>query len=376
MSRWIVFAGITAMIVTGYFATYYDRGVGPLRAIKFIPAELQAQVYAALKANGADWVRVDMDGQKAILSGTAPSELDRDDVLEIVKHAAGAGGPLWGGITKVDGAAIKVAPPQRPYQWSAKLGDNKRVSLRGSVPSRRFKLELAAEARKLFPLGVEDQTSVASGQPTGDWYGTALMGLQQLQKLDTGELHFEDGRITIFGQSSDSKVSDLVAKAFDGVKRPYEGRAELSKPDTSTPATDAADNPEPEIVPSTVQRLPAADCQRLIDKAMQSNVIHFAPGSTDISASDKKIVEAMAQTALTCPELKLKISGHTDNSQQEASATDLSRQRAFAASALLKQKGIGDDRLVIVGAGATQPDPTSDPGNPGANRRVEFSVIP
>ncbi|MEQ1756002.1 MAG: OmpA family protein [Micropepsaceae bacterium] len=376
MSRWIVFAGITAMLVTGYFATFYDRGVGPLRAVKFIPGELQVKVEAALKSNDAGWAHVEIDGQKAILTGTAPSELDRDDVLEIARHAAGSGGTLWGGITKVDGESIKIAAAKHPYQWSAKLGENKQISLRGNVPSRRFKLQLVNEARKLFPLGVEDQTSVASGQPTGDWFGTALLGLQQLKKLEIGEVQFEEGRISIFGQSADDGIKEEIIKAMDGVKRPYEGRSDLSKPDLSTPATDDAENVEPAIVPSTVQRLPAADCQRLIDRAMQSNILHFAPGSTEITPGDKKIVETITQTALTCPELKLKVSGHTDDTPEEASATDLSRLRARAVSELLIKKGIVEDRLFIVGVGTTQPDPNSGPGNPGANRRVEFSVIP
>ena len=48
MSRLIVFAGITALIVTGYFAIFFERGEGPLRSVRFVPAALQKQAEAAL----------------------------------------------------------------------------------------------------------------------------------------------------------------------------------------------------------------------------------------------------------------------------------------------------------------------------------------
>ena len=34
-----------------------------------------------------NWARVEMDGQRAILSGMAPSELDRDDAMEAARRA-------------------------------------------------------------------------------------------------------------------------------------------------------------------------------------------------------------------------------------------------------------------------------------------------
>ena len=71
MSRWIVFAGITAMLVTGYFATFDVRGQGFLRSVKHVPAELQTKVETSLRAGGMNWARVEMDGQRAILSGLA-----------------------------------------------------------------------------------------------------------------------------------------------------------------------------------------------------------------------------------------------------------------------------------------------------------------
>lgn len=377
MSRWIVFAGITAMLVTGYFATFYDRGQGPLRAVKFMPAELKAKVEAALKANDAKWAHVEMDGQKAILSGTAPSELDRDDAIEVARRAAGQGGAVWGGITKVDGEAIKLEPPQTPYRWSALRGSNGSVSLRGHVPSRRFKLQILAEARKLFPGGVDDRMDVASGQPTGDWVGTAVHGLHFLTMLSSGEVQLEDARLAIVGQPADDKARLDIDSGFGAVKRPFEAVINLSNDSATTDTpVDHANDEAPPVPADTVQSLPAADCQKLIDKALRDNVIRFAAKSSDVDAAGTRKTEQLAQTAVTCPDLKLKVTGHADSTTETDIATDISRKRAFATAKLLTAKGVEPDRLVVVGVGATQPDPDAALTDAAANRRVEFSVIP
>jgi len=377
MSRWIVFAGITAMLVTGYFATFYDRGQGPLRAVKFIPADLKVKVVSALKAHGGEWAHVEMNGQKAILTGTAPSELDRDDTVEVARHAAGPGGPVWGGITKVDGDAIKIAPSQKPYRWSAQRGDNRRVSLRGYVPSRQFRLQLVTEARKMFPGGVIDQMSVASGQPTGDWVGTALHGLHYLTMLSAGEVQLEDARLSLLGQAADDKARLAIDTGFASVKRPFEGVVNLSAAsNTADTPVDHANDEAPAVEAQSVQRLPAADCQALIDKALRDNVIRFGAKSAIVDAAGARKADLLAQTALTCADLKLKVTGHADSVTETDVATELSRKRAFSTAKLLTGKGVESDRLVVVGVGATQPDPDAALTDAAANRRVEFSVIP
>lgn len=376
MSRWIIFTGITAMLVTGYFATFSSRGEGFLRSVKFMPSTLQVRVQSVLESSGATWAEVEMDGQRAVLSGMAPSELDRDDAIETAKRAAGPGGALWGGITKVDGDRIKVASPQKPFNWQAKSGEKRRVSLRGFVPSQKFKRLVAAEAKKLFPLGIEDHTKVASGHPTGDWLNTAILGLQQLQALDDGEVIFEDGRITVLGLARTAYVKEKIETALRGVKRPFEAHTEVSLIDgQNTAAPEDPSIVEPEAT-SIVQRLPAADCQKLVDQAMRSNVIYFDPGSSTIGASGLKAIDGLAQTALQCPNLKLKISGHSDGSELEADATDLSRKRSHSALKALGLKGISAERLVAIGVGASQPDPDAAVDELSRNRRVEFSVIP
>lgn len=376
MSRWIMFAGITAMLVTGYFATFGSEGRGPFRSVQHVPQTLELQVSAALKSRGLDWVGVKVDGQRAILNGTAPSELDREDAIETARRSAGRGGALWGGITSVDGSRIAVSPPRKPYRWVAVRGAGLSVRISGAVPSEAFKREIARQARKLFPKGVEDNSRVASGYPTGDWMGSVITGLGQLSRLQAGELQFNDGDMVLFGQVADDGEKNAVETEIAKVRRPLTASAQLTINDRSTPplpATLEQPGSAPEPSPAAEAAGSPADCPKLVDAAMRNNVIRFAPGSAAVDAAGKVLIATMARTASQCPDLKLNITGHADGSPSEADAGDISRRRAFAVATLLWEAGIARDRLSPMGAGAAQPAMT---GDPDANRRVEFSVVP
>src|SRR5262245_38043208 len=227
MARWIVLAGLTALLVTGYFATMFEGGQSYWRSVAAMPLDLQKKAEAALARASANWAEVKIDGQVATVSGVAPTEADRDDIKQYVRAAAGPGGPWWGGITQVrDG--MTIAAGKAPYTWTAVLGDDRRISLSGFVPGQRYHRSIRAEANKLFPTGVDDQMKVASGNPTGAWDETAIWALRQLSQLQSGDARFIDKAITIRGQARDAETQKAIYEAAKKVQRPYEGFAEVS----------------------------------------------------------------------------------------------------------------------------------------------------
>ena len=377
MARWIVFAGIAALLVTGYFATFYERGGPWWRSVRFVPAELQKAAEAALARNGAGtWANVSIEGQTAALGGTAPTEADREDAKSIVRGSAGRGGTWWGGITQVRDETT-LAPPKKPYVWSALRGADRRISLMGFVPGRRFQQQIRAEAQKLFPTGVDDQTTIAAGHPTGDWPGTAIWALRQLSVLQSGDARFADAVITLRGQAPNAKVQAEVFVAAKSPPRPYQGVAEITLSDSAV-LPDAPDETVPlPAVTAPVQRLAAADCQNLIDRAMADNTIEFAAGSATIQASSHAVLDRMAHTAIDCGTLRFRITGHTDGGAVERGLARLSQDRAEAVANYLTNKGIARERLFTVGAGSSQPaaDASTSEGQ-ARNRRIEITVLP
>lgn len=376
MARWIFFAGLTALLVTGYFATIYDRG-GPLwRSVRVVPGELQKAAAAALARNGAgDWANVSVEGQIATLAGMAPTEADREDAKMYVRSSAGRGGTWWGGITQVLDRTT-LAPAHKPYEWSAIRGADRRISLMGFVPGRRFQRLIRAEAQKLFPTGVDDQTTIAAGHPTGDWPGTAIWALRQLSLLQSGDARFADAVITIRGQAPNAKIQSEVFIAAKTPPRPYQGVAEITLANSAV-LPDAPDETTPlPAVTAPVQRLAAADCQKLIDRAMSDNTIEFAAGSATILVTSHAVLDRMAHTAIDCGTLRFRVTGHTDGTAIEAGLTRLSQDRAQAVANYLSNKGVARERMFTVGAGSSQPvaDASTSEGQ-ARNRRIEITVL-
>jgi outer membrane protein OmpA-like peptidoglycan-associated protein len=377
MARWIVFAGITALLVNGYFATLYERGRSFWRSAQVIPAELQVAAAGALKRSGAgEWATVRVEGQVATLGGIAPTEADREDAKLTVKTAAGAGGTWWGGITLVRDETT-LAPLKKPYQWSARRGADRRIMLTGYVPGRRFQMQIRAEAQKLFPTGVDDQTTIAGGQPTGYWSETAIWALNQLAVLQSGDAHFVDSVISLRGQAPNAKVQAAVFDAAKSPPKPYQAIADITLSNSAV-LPDAPD--ETAVFPATlspVQRLAAADCQKLIDQAMTNNTIEFPAGSAGIEAGHHAVLDRMAQTASDCGTLRFRITGHSDGIGIEAEKPRLSQDRAEAAAKYLTGKGVARERMFTVGAGSSQPAAdAATPEGQARNRRIEITVLP
>lgn len=86
-----------------------------------------------------------------------------------------------------------------------------------------------------------------------------------------------------------------------------------------------------------------------------------------------KLERMMAQN----PNLKVEISGHTDNIGSKAYNQLLSRRRAEAVKDFLTRKGIDTRRITVVGYGETRPLASNDDDDEGRelNRRVEFKVL-
>lgn len=378
MTRWIIFAGLTALIVTGYFATFYAHGKSFWRSVQTVPAELQKKAEETIAKSGAQgWAHVRVDGQVAYLTGQAPTEADRDDLKLAVRQAAGAGGAWWGGITQVrDGTTL--VPPRRPYFWMARRGENGRVSLMGYVPGQRYYREIKAAAKNLFPTGVDDQMEIAGGHPTGPWAETAIAGLKQLTTLISGEVKFEDRTLTIKGEARDSAVQRATYEWAKAIARPYQGGAEVSLADAVALPDVTQDTPqvaEP-IVAAPVQRLAAADCQKLIDQAKSANTVAFDQTKASIKSGQKKL-DKIAALAVDCGTVRFKVTGHTDGSSLEGAIEYLSQDRALAVSSYLQSKGLARDRIVTAGVGSSKPLGDLDsPEGQAINRRAEVTIVP
>lgn len=215
-----ILAGTALFLLLGYGGIHSQW---PARAglegmgVEAAEQALREAALASLSEAGIDWAKVTMNGQKAVLSGTAPDAEAAERAAAVVRTSVWAGGYVGGGITSVDISRVRfetmldAAPPvAAPFTWSARLVDGEGVTLVGFVPDDRVRLALVAEAESLFGEPVEDLMQVARGAPEGDWTRAASLALAALSHLETGAVEAEDNEFTLSGLAADETTAAMA----------------------------------------------------------------------------------------------------------------------------------------------------------------------
>ncbi|NHK26839.1 BON domain-containing protein [Parvularcula flava] len=215
-----ILAGTALFLLLGYGGIHSQW---PARAglenmgVEAAEQALREAALASLTEAGVGWANVTMNGQKAVLSGTAPDAEAAEAAATLVRTSVWAGGYVGGGITSVDISRVRfetmldAAPPvAAPFTWSASLADGEGVTLVGFVPDDRVRLALVAEAESLFEGPVEDLMQVARGAPEGDWTRAASLSLAALSHLETGQVEAHDAEFTLSGLAVDVATADLA----------------------------------------------------------------------------------------------------------------------------------------------------------------------
>jgi OmpA-OmpF porin, OOP family len=103
--------------------------------------------------------------------------------------------------------------------------------------------------------------------------------------------------------------------------------------------------------------------------------LSFDTGSAQLRPEAQAQLNDLSTVLKRCPNVRVKIVGHTDNVGNAADNLRLSRNRANTVVSRLKSKGISADRLVAEGVG--DQDPIADNSTPegrAKNRRVTLLV--
>lgn len=105
--------------------------------------------------------------------------------------------------------------------------------------------------------------------------------------------------------------------------------------------------------------------------------IHFETGSDVVMPESAPVLRQVAAYMEKHADVKLKITGHTDNVGTAASNLDLSKRRAASvAKVLAEQFGVAADRFTTDGRGDTQAvKSNAKPEGRAMNRRVEFAKV-
>lgn len=331
-----------------------------------LPQALEARVATALMAAGYSGLSIDMDGQRAVLSGVLESEGDIAAARAAALSAAGPGGAWAGGVTGVDVSDVSVGTIERPFSWSARR-DGGRVILEGAAPSEAVRVELVAAAERAFANAqIVNQMRVAGGAPSPAFAEMAARALRHLPALAAGEARIVDEQLVIIGDGDPDAV-EALQRAFADPPAPFRARLAVT--------VDGLDLENPELQGLNLASGNAETCARAFERLMERNVINFAPGSAAIDPSSRQILDALATVALRCDRFSIEVAGHTDNQGARELNMDLSRRRADAVAAYLADQGVARARLSARGYGPDRPRASNaNPAGQAANRRIEFNV--
>jgi OmpA-OmpF porin, OOP family len=353
--------GIGGALLTALFAMMLLPG---LTMVDY-QRQLEARANAALKVEGMGWARVVMDGQRATLSGAAPTDDAQKRAAAIVLTSSGAGGDYAGGVTRVINSSI-VGSAVSPYTWSIRRTANG-VQLAGHVPNEAARARLRQSARQLFSVDAEDIMRTAPGEPGGEWARVAELGIDAVAKLRRGEARLVNQRLLIIGEGTQDAVAQIRARASMGPAPGYELRADVS--------VEGQGLAIPELKGVDLTNATPEACTQAFGRLMDAKVINFALNQDTIEARSYPLLDNLVSVAVRCDTARIEVSGHTDATGDAGANLELSQRRANAVRRYLIDRGVLDSRIVAQGFGAARPIASNAAADGQArNRRIEFRV--
>lgn len=120
----------------------------------------------------------------------------------------------------------------------------------------------------------------------------------------------------------------------------------------------------------------ARSCDQDIAAAISSRQVSYQPGTYDLTPESQVLIGDVYKVVAACPvQVRLTVSGYTDNLGDGMVNQTISQARAQAAADALIQRGLAPGRVTVRGFGGALPvaDNTTTKGR-AKNRRVVFTV--
>lgn len=285
-------------------------------------------------------------------------------ILSVVPFAL-VGGGMLGGISQSMGndgdpafhfgVGVKV-PVHRTVGIRLDLRDTLTQKRDGNPgdPTNSFEVLLGATFtfERPCPEPPPHRPPPPSPVPVSEKWGDGLHAAAEPQPITTecpeGSVKGNDGCV-------------LVDADHDGVPLPADQCPDA--PETRNGFED--DDGCPDVLPEAVQEFTGA-----------IPGISFKQGKSEVTPASYPALDKAAEVLGKYPDIVMEISGHTSSEGKAEVNQKLSEERASAVANYLESKGIPRERLVVRGAGSSEPiaDNATRDGRE-KNRRIEFRVL-
>jgi OOP family OmpA-OmpF porin len=253
----------------------------------------------------------------------------------------------------------KETATQGPAEFTATLGEDGKVELRGRLTDEMQRSAVDAFARSAFAgSDVLTATRVDETLPDG-WPVRVLAGLKALAEVDHGKLLVRADLVEVTGVTGSTaargKITQILSEDL--------GQGETFKVNVRY---DEALDP--------IASLPTPEeCVADVNAVIARTKITFTPSSAEIATTARPVLDELAGILANCPPIQMEIGGHTDSQGSEGGNQSLSQARAEAVLLALQGRRVDVSGMTAVGYGEATPiaDNGSEEGRE-ANRRIEF----
>jgi OOP family OmpA-OmpF porin len=326
-----------------------------------IEADLERRAQASLQAAGFTDVEVEADGATINVSGSITSEQTEEAAFQAVTFLAGVRrveGQLWpvfsGELDEivVTGDAIKI-------EW-----DGSGIIIEGTIASEDRRTFITETLSGTFATVDTSSLSVLEGlvEEPG-WLGSSLgllIGLQD--ELPIGKLIVDpNGELLVVAGEVEGKDlrNELNAKIVE---------AGLQLGFDVNPAIRVL------VVGPTEEEI--EELQVDLDALIEGKVVEFETKSFELTPTGIALLDEILVALRKAPEVRIRITGHTDSRGSAEENQQLSEDRADVVLVYLVKSGQSRDRFEVIGYGEDNPADTNDtPQGRAHNRRIEFIAL-
>lgn len=255
------------------------------------------------------------------------------------------------------GTEAQAAP-----DFTALLGPDGNVQLRGRIPDERMRSAVESFARARFGIDAVYGAMRLDGDLPEGWPLRVLAAVEALGQLNSGSVLVRADLIRVEGVSGSQNASDKIARGLSAaVGGDEEFQIAVRYDEKLDPL---AGLPTPE------------ECLADLNTILKASKINFEPGSATLAADAKGIIDAIAARMKDCADVPMEIGGHTDAQGREEMNLQLSQDRASAIVAALMERRVLTGNLTAKGYGESVPiaENDSDAGRE-SNRRIEFRLL-
>ena len=378
----LLLLGILLIFILSYFC-YVNKSEG-------IKNDLLTDAQNRYDSKSMNWVKTEIEGQDLkltrtlILKGSTSSLIAKKEAEKIaytvdgVKYVKNEIEIIPSKIEVVKKTVMptpvvvkKVLKVQKPYSINVRKFKSGKIVLSGYVPSVDSHTELLNKAQTIYgEENVIDKLEEAKGAPN-DWNESILLGLNNLVKLDYGQINMKDETFRFEGYTNSMEESMNLFKSFkENLPKNYQDEYDIKAPDEAVPKKKEKPKTELEKVSDK-----GVSCQEQFHNYLAKEKINFSYNKALIRKSSYALLNQLVEIAKSCPESKIVIEGHTDSDGSKKYNQRLSEKRAKLVKQYLVQHGIEPNRLESMGYGELKPlveNSTRDAKK--QNRRIEFNV--